>query len=297
MELIRAQQIWNNAPHNAFTDLIRFNNEWLCILREGDTHMSLDGVLRIISSANTHQWNSSSLITADADLRDGKFCLTPNGQLMVCGVEAVIPEDTRIHQSVVWFSKNGHSWSKKYPIGDLNFWLWRVTWYEGIAYSMAYSCGKERMISLYSSEDGINFTVHAKRLIDKGEPNEASLLFDNGVGYCLLRREKANALLGISNPPFTHWEWKDLGVLIGGPHFIVIPDGRFIAAVRLYDDKVRTSLCWLNPQTGELNEVLALPSGGDTSYPGLIWYQDRLWVSYYSSHEGNAAIYFAEVKV
>jgi hypothetical protein len=297
MELIRAQQIWNNAPHNAFTDLIRFNDEWLCILREGETHVSLDGVLRIISSANGHQWNSSSLITADSDLRDGKFCLTPNGQLMVCGVEVVIPQNSRIHQSVVWFSKNGHSWSKQYPIGDPNFWLWRVTWHEGIAYSMAYACGKDRMISLYSSKDGIHFTVLAERLIDEGEPTEACLLFDKGIGYCLLRREKANGLLGISNPPYTHWEWKDLGVLIGGPHFILIPDGRFIAVVRLYDNKVRTSLCWLNPQTGELKEALPLPSGGDTSYPGLIWYQERLWVSYYSSHEGNAAIYFAEVKV
>lgn len=296
MELIRVQKIWNKAPHNAFTDLIRFNNEWLCILREGETHVSLDGVLRIISSQDGHHWNPFSLITGYSDLRDGKFSITPNKQLMVCGVDAVIEQNKRINQSVVWFSNDGRSWSKEYEIGDLNFWLWRITWNRGVAYSIAYNCDDDRMISLYSSNDGIHFSVLAERLIDKGEPTEASLLFKNDIGYCLLRREKGNGLLGKAHPPYTQWEWIDLGVLIGGPHFISIPDGRFIAAVRLYD-KVRTSLCWLNPHTGEFKEALALPSGGDTSYPGLVWHKEQLWVSYYSSHEGNAAIYLAEVKL
>ncbi len=35
--------------------------------------------------------------------------------------------------------------------------------------------------------------------------------------------------------------------------------------------------------------------GGDTSYPGLVWHDDRLWISYYSSHEGNARIYLAQL--
>jgi len=40
-------------------------------------------------------------------------------------------------------------------------------------------------------------------------------------------------------------------------------------------------------------ELLRLPSGGDTSYPGLVWHGGLLWVSYYSSHEGRASIYLA----
>jgi hypothetical protein len=76
-----------------------------------------------------------------------------------------------------------------------------------------------------------------------------------------------------------------------------------IAAVRRYDAPVRTSLCRLDPEAGALSEFLALPSGGDTSYAGLVWQQDRLWVSYYSSHEpgpgddaGNmTAVYLARV--
>jgi hypothetical protein len=41
--------------------------------------------------------------------------------------------------------------------------------------------------------------------------------------------------------------------------------------------------------------VLVLPSGGDNSYPGMAWHDGTLWLSYYSSHEGKASIYLAEI--
>ncbi|MFV1963959.1 MAG: hypothetical protein ACC628_00945 [Pirellulaceae bacterium] len=46
----------------------------------------------------------------------------------------------------------------------------------------------------------------------------------------------------------------------------------------------------------ELIEALQLPSGGDTSYAGLVWHDDMLWISYYASHEGKTSIYLAKVK-
>ena len=76
-----------------------------------------------------------------------------------------------------------------------------------------------------------------------------------------------------------------------------MPDGPTVAGVRLYDGKVRTALCLLDPAAGKLTEALKLPSGGDTSYAGLVWHDGLLWVSYYSSHEGKTSIYLAKVKV
>ena len=78
---------------------------------------------------------------------------------------------------------------------------------------------------------------------------------------------------------------------------IQLPDGRFLAVVRLYDSPVRSSVCWLDPENGTLTEALKLPSGGDTSYAGMVWHDSRVWISYYSSHEGKTAIYLAQVKV
>jgi hypothetical protein len=86
-------------------------------------------------------------------------------------------------------------------------------------------------------------------------------------------------------------------VQVGGPNFILMPGGPTIAGVRLYDTKVRTSLGLLNVEGGKFEEALPLPSGGDTSYAGLVWHDDLLWVSYYSSHEKKSAIYLARVKV
>ena len=104
-------------------------------------------------------------------------------------------------------------------------------------------------------------------------------------------------MLGTAHPPYTEWSWRDLGVPIGGPQLIKLPDGRLVAGVRLYDKKVRTALVWIHPEKGTLQAFLDLPSGGDTSYPGLVWHEGLLWVSYYSSHEGKTSIYLAKVKL
>ena len=78
---------------------------------------------------------------------------------------------------------------------------------------------------------------------------------------------------------------------------LFLPDGRLVAAVRLYNGETRTSLCWIDPQKGSVAEALKLPSGGDTSYAGLVLNDGLLWVSYYSSHEGKTAIYLAKAKI
>ena len=55
-------------------------------------------------------------------------------------------------------------------------------------------------------------------------------------------------------------------------------------------------LCRLDPKKGTLVETLKLPSGGDTSYAGLVWHKGLLWISYYSSHQGKTSIYLAKVR-
>jgi hypothetical protein len=295
-----ATKIWDQAPHNAFTDLVRFNDRWFCVFREGQGHVSPDGALRVITSVDGEKWESAALIqSSDSDLRDAKITVTPDGQLMLCGAEALHDKSQHTHQSLAWFSKDGRTWSEKYTIGDPDFWLWRVTWHKGTAYGIGYGCGKEKSVRLYSSKDGKKFERLVERLLDIGYPNETSIVFEGDTAYCLLRRdgkakELNTGLLGVSQAPFTQWEWKDLDIKIGGPHMINLPDGRYVAAVRLYDKKVRTSLCWLDPQVGKLTEYLALPSGGDTSYAGLVVHEGQLWVSYYSSHEGKTSIYLSK---
>jgi hypothetical protein len=301
-KLVSAKKIWDEAPHNAFTDLIRFHDKWFCVFREGKGHVSPDGALRVITSTDGDTWESASLVTSPtSDLRDAKITTTPDGRLMLAGAEALHDKSKHTHQSLVWFSDDGREWSKRYDVGDPNFWLWRVTWHKGTAYGIGYGCGKDQSLRLYSSKDGKHFDTLVDRLYDVAYPNETSIVFDGDTAYCLLRRDgkpSNTGLLGTSQPPYTQWEWKDLGVRIGGPHLLQLPDGRFIAAVRFYDGGARTSLAWVDPQAGKITECLKLPSGGDTSYAGLVWHDNLLWVSYYSSHENKkTSIYLAKVQI
>jgi hypothetical protein len=304
LQLLEVRKIWDEAPHNAFTDLIRFNNQWFCVFREGENHVSPDGALRVITSKDGIRWESAALVTAsDMDLRDAKITQTPEGHLMLSGAGALHDKSENTHQSLAWFSENGYSWSKSYPIGDRDFWLWRTTWHNGIAYSMGYGCNKEHLLRLYVSKNGKHFEPIVADLGISGYPNETAIVFSGDTAYCLLRRdrEENSGMLGISLPPYTEWNWKDLGTRIGGPQMIQLPDGRFLAIVRLYGGDgwhpARTSLCWVDARKGTITETLELPSGGDTSYPGMVYNNGILWVSYYSSHEEKTSIYLAKVKI
>lgn len=301
MRLVAARKVWNKAPHNAFTDLIYFRDQWFCVFREGQTHVSPDGIVRVIASSDGKNWNSSSLIEEpDSDLRDPKLSITPDGQLMLSAAVVGFAPEPKL-QSSAWFSSDGATWDKKLDIGDHDFWLWRISWHERLAYSVGYKYGdrSERLVRLYRGDEKGHFEPLVGRLFDEGFPNETSIVFSGDTAFCLLRRDgKPNTgLLGVSEPPYTEWDWRDLGVRIGGPHMLILPDGRLVAAVRLYDETIRTSLCTIDPEPARLTEVLRLPSGGDTSYAGLAWHEGKLWIAYYSSHEGNAAIYVAEVEI
>jgi hypothetical protein len=238
----------------------------------------------------------------NSDLRDAKITVTPDGRLMLAGVEAINKPTTHRHQSLVWFSADGRMWSDKHEVGDRDNWLWRVTWHKDKAYGFGYGCRSDhRGIRLFRSADGKSFeTLIDKAAVEGTYPNETSLVFlADGTCHCLLRQDGQpnSGYLGTARPPYTEWNWRKLGVQIGGPHMIGLPDGRFVAAVRLYDKRVRTALCWIDPAAGTVTEFLALPSGGDTSYAGLVLHDGLLWVSYYSSHEGKTSIYLAKVRI
>lgn len=303
-EIVSLRKIWDGGPHNAFTDLVRFNDEFYCTFREGATHVSPDGRLRVIKSETGERWESVGLIKLpETDLRDPKLSITPRGRLMLLAAAATPkPGGGSSHQSMVWFSQDGWQWGEGRAVGEKDVWIWRATWKGDSAYAVGYGTGDaDKTVRLYSTRDGVNFETLVPKLAAEGYPNEHAFAFDDkdGAALCLLRRDEGTrtALLGASKPPYKEWKWKDVGKRIGGPAMLRLPDGRLLAAVRLYDRAARTSLCWVDPVGGKLTEYLPLPSGGDTSYAGMVWHEGLLWVSYYSSHEGKTSIYLAKVKV
>ena len=304
LELVECRRIWNKAPHNAFTDLLRFKDRWYCVFREGKSHVSPDGALRVITSSDGNAWESLSLVESSKfDLRDAKITTTPDGRLMLNGAGMIANSKVR-YFSMTWFSSDGgKTWGAGRKIGNPGFWLWRTHWHQGTAYSMGYSTERDRdtrRLRFYKSSTGKEFETLVKQMTAPAGCGEDKILFlKDKTALCLLRHETGDKLaqLGTSSPPYTDWKWRDMNHRIGGPNMIQLADGRILAAVRLYKGGTRTSLLWLDPKTATMTEALKLPSGGDTSYAGLVWHEGLLWVSYYSSHAGKTSIYLAKVRV
>src|SRR5436190_18679783 len=83
-EIVSSAKIWDQAPHNAFTDLIRWHDQWYCTFRESEAHVGGDGKLRVIFSKDGLKWESAALLAEEGiDLRDPKLSVTPDDRLML----------------------------------------------------------------------------------------------------------------------------------------------------------------------------------------------------------------------
>ena len=311
VEIVEVGRIWDKAPHNAFTDLLRWHDTFYCAFREGRGHVSTDGRIRILESKDADTWKSAASISLEGyDLRDAHLSVTPDGRLMLLGGAAPREKDNQSAPTgtFVSFSKDGGQWTEPQIVVEPGRWLWCVTWHEGKAYGVSYTAGQgsDRYLDLLVSDDGINYEPHVPKLLEQGYPTEVTLRFDSeGTCYAIVRRDRhgddpSSALLGVSQADYKQWQWKDLGADFngfGGPNFIQIPGGIWFAAGRMHDGGANTAITYLDVENGAMTKLTKLPSGGDTSYPGMVWHNGILYVSYYSSHEANTSIYLAKVRV
>jgi hypothetical protein len=300
VRIVGVTRIWNQGAHNAFTDLIRYRGQWFCTFREGDGHVGGDGHIRVLTSPDGAQWTPAAFIgERGVDLRDPKLSVTPDDRLMmVTGGSVYQGEHCVSRQPRVMFSVDGREWSRPERILDEGDWLWRVTWHDGRAYGVTYrTLPDEWTTTLVESADGRTFNALMTFEVP-GWPNEATVrIMPDGEMVALVRREAQSRLawVGRSRAPYISWSWRETAHRIGGPNFIRVPDGTLWGGGRGVSDGVKTVIARLAVDGG-YEPVLTLPSGGDTGYPGLVWHDGLLWVSYYSSHEGKAAIYVARIE-
>jgi hypothetical protein len=246
----------------------------------------------------------------DVDLRDPKFSVTPDDRMMiVCGGSIYLgTKQIKGRQPRVMFSRDGREFTPPQKVLENGDWLWRVTWHDGVAYGTTYKNVDaenkpltEWSLRLVSSTDGVSWKP-VSTLEVSGHPNETTLRFlKDGRMIAMVRRESGvtkAGWLGESAPPYTRWTWHESNYQFGGPNFIELPGGRFVAGTRDYSTKGKaTMLLALMSADATMTPMATLPSGGDCSYPGLVYQEGVLWVSYYSSHEGKTSIYLAKVKL
>lgn len=311
---INYQKIWDNAPHNAFTDLLKFNGYFYCSFREGPNHQSSpEGAARVLRSADGKHWESIAYFNLDGvDSRDPKLSLTPDNRIMVL-VDVETYKDGRVDTRkphVSFSDAKGGTFSplvrsKLDPrIEAKSDWLWRVTWHKRIGYTINYQSGK---LFLMKTSDGKSFDYVSQINVD-GSPNESTIQFDkNDQAYVLIRRERGDKMgvLAKSTAPYTDWRLTKLTERIGGPNFIFLNDSTLCIGSRQYvpnppgsakEYKGYLTSLFITDLDGQIKKTIPFEeSGGDTSYPGFVMEKEKLWVSYYSSHSGKSAIYLAEV--
>jgi hypothetical protein len=308
-KVVHVQKLWDEAPHNAFTGLTRHNGRFYCCFREADTHVGYTGTVRVLTSIDGITWTSAAkLIWPGADVRDPELSITPDNQLLLNAAARI--EEPKWFRSIVWLSKDGREWGKPIEIGDPGIWIWRTTWHKGIGYAFGYGGDLGSSVRLYTTTSGTAYETRAKNVPVEGSPSEHAMVFlDDDTAVCLLRRDGAHlpgGMLGTAKPPYKEWTWKDVGHYTGGPAMIRIPDGRIIAVVRLLDSYLRIGVCWVDLENAKLHEFLEMPGAvregplatkGDYGYAGLVWHDDKLWVSYYSPSDGKTAIFLAQVSI
>ena len=310
--IVSVERIWDRAEHSAFTDLIRFEGDLYCTFREGSGHVpGQNGVIRVIRSRDDMNWESVALLAEPhVDLRDPKLSLTPDGRLMLnTGASYYHGSDRKRIESRVFFRDHEtgrfgepHRVVLPETITTGFDWLWRVTWHDNWAWGCVQQVppGEPRSLQLVRSRDGIRYEHVAT--LDVGFPSETTLrFFPDATMLAMIRRGGKNPAgwIGQAKPPYTKWQFQASNQSFGGPNLIALPDGNWLAGSRGYGGKTRTELWQLDLKSSRFQHRVTLPSGGDTSYPGFVINENknRLLVSYYSSHEGKAAIYLATLRL
>jgi hypothetical protein len=315
--------VFHNGQHNAFTDLVRFEDNFYLTFRScPDGHMvHPTSSIIILSSKDTKQWKQVHRFSVEKrDTRDPHFLIF-KGKLFVytgtwySGETTLKSEDYDLnkHLGYAAWSEDGVSWHSPVMLeGTFGHYIWRANTFGG----KAYLCGRRKknfevaprgegsMVesAMLESDDGLIWRTRA--LFQETDGDETAFLFESdGSIIAIGRRGSDTAQLLRSKPPYTKWQRKELDRYIGGP-LLARWGNRYVVGGRKTtgDRGPKTSMCWLAGD--RLHEFAELPSGGDNSYPGFVELSpNRAVMSWYSSHEKDTdgkvitAIYMADLEI
>lgn len=303
-EKISYYKVWDEAPHNAFTSLCYFKNKFFLTFREGSEHASKDGRIRVIKSNKGYLFEEDTLFRDSSfDLRDPKIMNYQDSLLYLIYCKA--DRERRIIQTALRVSADGVNWSEEIIYNEGNkWWLWSLTNYKKRIIFTAYNYFDSRLNRLYelNIEDRNRFLVAKDSLFDQYYPGEASMALssDGDTAFCAIRTGyNMPSVLGYSvkSDSLKKWSWKtDNYFIAGGPLLINLKDIGMLLLTR--NEKNQLGVYSINSKTLSKKLIFVLPSGGDNGYAGYAVVGQKIYFSYYSSHEGNKArIYVAAMEL
>src|SRR5690606_37950484 len=145
--------IYGSDEYSAFTDLIHFKGAFYCSFRVGTCHVGVeDGKVRILRSSDGQNWISIALLEKEGvDLTDPKLSVTPDGRIMVIIGGSIYDRKTLLDRipHVTFSNKKGKNFGEPVAVdvtdntNEMNSWIWRVIWKDGVGYGMDYQTHQE----------------------------------------------------------------------------------------------------------------------------------------------------------
>lgn len=317
------RKIFDDGNHNAFTDMCRFDgNIYLAFRSCPDGHqMFPSSRIIVMSSRDGAEWKQVfSFGVPLRDVRDPHFLVFRDKLFVYTATWLCNPATPGVFSAndqlgYTACTIDGRVWDAPRSLeGTYGHYIWRAAAHGG----KAYLCGrrvrdftptdgeeaKKKVMesALLESEDG--FVWKWCGLFQKEQGNETAFIFEDSNSILAVARSSGeNAMLCRSKFPFQEWTRTPLNHNVGGPLLVKWGDHYLVGGRKIpFGDNPKTVLSWL--VGNRLEDIVELPSGGDTSYPGFVAISDKKGLlSYYSSHEGSnsklapCSIYLAELSL
>jgi len=293
----------SNGRHNAFTDLAFWKGRFWLAYIEAPTHFaSRRSRVILLSSTDCRSWTRSAVFGGNGlDIRDPKLGIHNARLLLVALLNHSF--DPSPFRTVMASSSDGRHWSELQDILPEG-------WLMGKPLSAGSTCHAPAhnlqlgAVALWQSIDGEQW--HQSAMIAEGrQADETAIVLDEnnlmtavtrveGRGSSLFGHNAAGTLVSVSHAPFTTWEQKlfDTNDRLDSPALLQTLQRLFIAGrrqavvnTRLQKpgsviSRKRTALFELR---SGLHHLVDLPSSGDTAYPGMVFHDGKLYLSYYTN--------------
>jgi hypothetical protein len=303
MASIRRQvTVVRDGYHNAFTDMVYWQDCYWVSYRKGTSHISMDGEVCLSVSEDRTRFREAARIKIPGDNRDPKLVVMTDGRLAMIFPTWVGGARNRHLQQFVSFSEDGFNWDKPVQIMEPHWWLWRVVEHGGRYYGAAYTyrdrhTGED---NVRSQEFVVSDDLLAWEVLGQTGPEplgEAGFHFQPDgevwmIARCTLPRT-APAFFCSSRPPYKDWESTQLDAMIHSPVTLEHNGVLYVAGRRHAPQEGDVTFPFTAPyslgiwrvERGRVEPVLRIPATGDCAYPGFI--KDpagRICLSYYSQH-------------
>ncbi len=296
------------GEHNSNTDMIYWGKTGMIYMIHDRRPFHLGSTkarLILWNSTDAHAWNYVRSFSVEGnDIRDPKFVVIGDRLFMYALINSGVIATP--YQTIFTYTEDGVNWQPFQNISHEGWLFWRpktndnLTWYVPAYW---YEHGKS---ALFNTTDGGNWTHMADIWVGEGNDETAIEFLPDGRMICTARLEgKADNILGNANAstliatssyPYTDWTSyvKSRVTRLDGPVLFTYDNKTF--AVARYQvgprsfftelggifSRKRTSIYFVNESTG-LTHLTDLPSGGDTSYAGIVINGTEAFISYYTS--------------